>query len=117
MATLDNQVSVSPIQLPVSNMYANGQMIVYADGTGKLKRDFIEYVPNEEDDYHTIKFGDRLTSIAYFYYKNKVQLPQHWWWVIAEANRSIIRVPMDLSLYVGIEIVVPDILKFTLTNS
>lgn len=113
---LDNTVSVSPIILPVSNPYANGRMIVFADGTGKLVRDMIDYTPSESDDYHTIKHNDRITSIAAYYFKDKVPLPQRYWWVVWEANSSIIRIPMDLSLYVGKEIVVPNILNFKLAN-
>lgn len=109
---IDQSLSVSPIELPVSNMFANGRMIVFDDGTGKLARDPITYTPTEPDDYYTVKKDDVLTRIAYKYYKSKVDLPSHYWWIIADANN--IRNPLDLSSYVGKEIVIPNILNFKL---
>lgn len=111
---LDNTVSITPIVLPVSNMFANGKMIVFSDGSAKLVRDRVVYEPAEPDDYYTVKYGDRLTSIAYLFYKNKVLLPSHYWWVIADANK--IRNPLDLSSWVGKDIVIPNILNFKLSN-
>jgi len=111
---LDNIVTTNAIQLPVSNLFANGQMIVFADGTGKLVRTKSVYVPSEPDDYHSVKYGDRLTSIAFKFYRNKVQLASHYWWVIADANN--IKNPLDLTALVGKEIVIPNILNFKLSS-
>lgn len=111
---LDNTVSVTPIELSVSNMFANGSMIVFSDGTGKLVRKPIEYVPTEPDDYYTVKINDVITRIAYNFYKSKVDLPSHYWWIIADANA--IKNPLDLSSYVGKEIVIPNLLNFKLKN-
>lgn len=111
---LDNTASVTPIVLPVSNMYANGRMIVFSDGSARLVRDRVTYDPAEPDDYYTVKYGDRLTSIAYRFYRDKVLLPSHYWWIIADANK--IRNPLDLSALIGKEIVIPNILNFKLSN-
>lgn len=111
---IDSIQSTTPIELLESNMFANGRMIVFSDGTGKLQRDKIEYVPSESDDYYTVKIDDRITGIAYQFYKLKVQLPSHYWWIIADANN--IRNPLDLSSYVGKEIVIPNILNFKLKS-
>lgn len=112
--TLDNIQTVESIELPLSNPYANGRVIVFADGSAKLVRDRIEYVSKEPDDWYTVKHGDRLTSIAYRFYKDKVQLPSHYWWIIADVNK--IRNPLDISAYIGKDILIPNILNFKLTN-
>lgn len=111
---LDNITTTNAISLPVSNLFSNGQMIIFSDGTGKLVRDKITYIPTEPDDYYTVKYADRLTSIAYKFYKNKVLLPSHYWWIIADANN--IKNPLDLSALVGKEIIIPNILNFKLSN-
>ncbi len=111
---VDNISQIDPIELRVSNLYANGRILVFADGSQKLRRDRITYVPAEPDDYHTVKIDDSLTKIAYDFYKDKVELPSHFWWIIADANK--IRNPLDLSAMVGIEIVIPNILNFQLKN-
>lgn len=108
----DNIQSITPITLPVSNMYADGKMVVFADGTGKLKRTRVVYEPTEPDEYHTVKIGERITQIAYNRYKDKVPNPNHWYWVICDANS--IRNPLDLSAFVGKTIVIPNILNFKL---
>lgn len=111
---LDNVVSISPISLPISNLYANGKILVFKDGTGKLKREPVTYIPSEPDDYYTVRINDRLTSIAYKFYNDKVLLPSHYWWIIADANK--IKNPLDLSALVGNEIIIPNILNFKLSN-
>jgi hypothetical protein len=112
MASDSNKVS--PIQLKISNPYASGRMIVFADGTGVLVRDAIDYVPQETDDYKYIGIDDTLSGIAMRYYRDKVQLPSHYYWVIADANK--IRNPLDLSGWIGKQIVIPNILTFKLAN-
>lgn len=110
----DSKQSLEPITLPASNPYANGRQLVFTTGDAKLVRDKIEYVPKEADDFYVVKIDDLLTRIAYDFYKEKVQLPHQYWWVIADANN--IRNPLDLTGYVGTEIVIPDILNFKLNN-
>lgn len=111
---LDKVSDIQPIELRVSNLYANGRILVFSDGTQKLRRDRVEYVATEPDDYYTVKIDDSITKIAYDFYKDKVELPSHFWWIIADANK--IRNPLDLSALVGEEIVIPNILNFQLKN-
>lgn len=113
---LDNISSSAGISLSTSNLYANGRIIVFADGTMKLIRDRIVYSPSEGDDYYTVKINDTLTGIAYKFFKNKVLLPSRYWWVIADANQPAIRNPLDITHLKGKEIVIPNILNFKLTN-
>lgn len=112
MAT-DN-TKIAPIQLKLSNLYANGRIIIYSDGTGRLVRDIINYVPAEMDDFYTVSMDDVITRIAYKFYKSKVELPSHYWWIIADANN--IKNPLDLTDFIGKEIVIPNILNFKLAN-
>jgi hypothetical protein len=113
--SLDNIISTEAIVLPSSNMFANGRQIVFADGTQKLVRDKITYEPIEPDEYYTVKIDDVITGIAYQKYKDKgVDKPSHYWWIIADANN--IRNPLDLSKYIGKEIIIPNILNFKLIN-
>jgi hypothetical protein len=107
-------ISISPISLPIHNLYSNGRAVVFEDGTGKLVRDKIEYEPQQPDEYYTVKIDDVITRIAYKYYRNKVKNPQRYWWVIADANK--IFNPLDLSGLVGKQIVIPNILNFKLKN-
>lgn len=111
---IDNIVSNEPIELPISNMFANGRMIVFDDGSGKLVRDRLVYEPNEPDSYYTVKIDDVITRIAYKSYQSKVLLPSHYWWIIADANKIIN--PLDLSSFVGKEIIIPNLLNFKLKN-
>ena len=111
---LDQIVTINPIELRVSNLYAQGRMIIFADGSGELERDKFEYIPTEPDDYYTVKYDDRLTKIAYDFYNNKVELASHYWWIIADAND--IENPLDISEYIGKEIIIPNILNFKLKN-
>jgi hypothetical protein len=113
---LDNIVSSTPLILSINNPYANGRVIVFADGSTKLVRDIVQYTPTEPDDYHTVKINDRITAIANFFYQGKVLLPSHHWWIIADANRKLIRNPLDLSHLKGKQLVIPNILNFKLSN-
>lgn len=105
---------VDDVRLDESSMY--GRYVIFHDNSAVLIRSIIDYVPNERDSYHNIRHGDRLTSIAYQFYKNVVLYPQRYWWVIADAN-PIIKIPMDLSSLVGQEIIIPNIINFKLNNN
>lgn len=107
-------IQISPIELPVSNMYADGRTIIYADGTAVLVRNIAEYVSRDPDEYYGVKIGDVITRIAYRYFKDKVDNPSHYWWIIADVNK--IKNPLDLSSLVGMKILIPNILNFKLKN-
>ena len=106
--------NITPIRLDKSNPYANGRVLVFSDGTKKLVRDFVEYVGGEGDDYHTVRLDDTITGIANKFYKEKVDKPERFWFIIADANN--IRNPLDLSTYVGEEILIPNVLDHDLTT-
>lgn len=110
----DFKKSVEPIILPKDNLFFNGEQIIFNSGEGKLTREKIAYTGKTNDEYYTVKNSDTITSIAYKKYKDKVERPSHYWWVIADANN--IFNPLDLSSYVGDEILIPDILNFQLNN-
>lgn len=111
---LDRVVSAVPISLPLSNPFASGSMIVFDDGTGELTREVSQYIPSQPDRFYTVKYDDTITQIAYQHYKDEVQLPSRYWWVIADAN--LIDNPLDISEYIGKEIVIPNIRNFKLTS-
>ncbi len=111
----DNTVTSNSIALPLSNMFAvNGKVLVFADGSKKLIRERSTYIASEPDDYYTVKYGDMITNIAYKFYKDKVDKPSHYYWIIADANK--IKNPLDLTSFIGKEIVIPNILNFKLSN-
>ncbi len=109
-----DSTKILSVSLKLSNPYANGRIINYADGTGRMIRDIVDYKPTETDDYYTVTVNDVITRIAYKFYKDKVLLPSHYWWVIADANS--IKNPLDISGFAGKEIIVPNILNFKLVN-
>lgn len=110
----DALISVTPVVLPKSNPYAKGRILIFANGDQRMVRDLVDYVPKESDDYYTVQNEDTLTRIAYDFYKAKRMFPSKYWWVIADANN--IRNPLDMSSYIGKEIVIPDIINFELAN-
>jgi len=112
---IDNIENVSRISLDPSNLYSSGTQIVYTSGIGRLARPEIEYIRKESDRYHTVKIEDTITRIAYEYYGEHVERSPRYWWVIAIANPEI-KNPLDLTAFVGTEIVIPDILNFNLIN-
>lgn len=109
MATLDSKTSQSTIELSESNLYSDGQIYVFSTGDARLVRKPLEYQPSDGDAYYPVKIGDTLTRIAYDYYKYYVDQASRYWHVIADANKILN--PLDLSQWVGKEIVIPDILR------
>lgn len=107
--------NITPIKLEKNNPYANGRVIVFADGTQKLVRSFVNYTGREGDDYHTVRIDDTITGIAYKYYKNNVLKPERYWFIIADANN--IRNPLDLTAFEGEEILIPNVLDNDLITS
>lgn len=105
------------LELNETNVYANGRVITFADGTKILERDFIDYVPTEQDKYYTVKIGDELDEIAFNHYSEIIDIAQasKLWWVIALSNDDIEN-PLDLSDLIGIEIIIPEITRFLLIN-
>lgn len=100
------------LELRDSNLYANGNVVTYDDGSVELEVDFPEYIGRRGDTYHTVKILDTLDKIAWDRYKDEVPVPEDYWFAIAVAND--IENPFDLSQYIGQEILIPDILNFRL---
>lgn len=94
------------IKLKDNNLFINGVVEDYGGDEQVLYRDKLTIVGNSLDKYHTVVYSDRLDKLAYRYYKNVSDDPSKLWWVIADANG--IHNPLDLSTFVGKEILIPD---------
>lgn len=97
------------INLKEFSPWATGTLIAFDDGEERLKINFTDFDGKEKDDYHTVQIDDRLTQIAYDFYKDKIDLPHRYWFVIAMAN-DVIRNPLDITGLVGKKILIPNIL-------
>lgn len=93
-----------------NNLYRNGYL-VELDNTDEvlLLRDTITIDDSAKNQYHVLKNLDRLDLLAYKYYGNIVEDASKYWWIIADAND--IQNPLDLTEFVGTQIIIPDILK------
>lgn len=94
------------VKLQRNNLYRNGTIMDIV-GNPLLIRDIMDLGEETKDEYKTVDNSDSLTLIAYNAYKNVIPDASKLWWIIADANR--IFNPMDLSDWVGSEIVIPDI--------
>ena len=92
-----------------SDLYYKGRVVVDGQGELILERAPFTYVPSVNDETHVVVEGDRLDLIAYRYYKELIVEADKYYWLIADAN-DILN-PLDLSSYIGREIVIPDILN------
>ncbi len=101
------------LELRGNNLYRNGSIILF-DETDELilQRDNIDMSGAVTDAYHLVRKEDRLDLLAYNYYKNTVEDASKYWWVLADVND--IFNPLDLSEYVGKEILIPNILTVLL---
>lgn len=87
------------------DLYTDGRMINYIEGDQSLQRDRIIHREDLEDEIHTIKQGETLTSIAYRYYK-KSKL----WYLIADVND----IENPLCLKIGADLIIPNYKKYNL---
>jgi len=94
------------IELKDSDLYSAGRVIAFSNGDKILQRDLIEYKPTQPDKYHTVIQGDRLTALAYKYYSSVTETPSRYWKFIADANNILN--PLDISEYIGRNIIIPD---------
>lgn len=102
------------VKLSQFNMYANGSLLIFSDGEMWLERDEINYDYSKGDKIHKVVEGETLTRIAWKYYRGLVGNSQFYWYLIADVND--IENPMDLSDYVGKNIIIPDLLKIKLID-
>lgn len=100
------------VTLKASNLYANGTVYEYSDGSREINRSDINYEPTNKDRFVTVKVDDTLNQIANRMYRGTVNNSNEYWYVLAIANR--IDNPLDLSDFTGKEILVPDILNWKL---
>ena len=97
--------------------YAKGKIFTLSDGTNEvlLLRQPIVYEQSIDDKTHTVKVGDRLDQLAYFYYRSQRANAGHYWWVIADINN--IMNPLDIDDLVGQEIIIPNLDNVELRGS
>lgn len=81
------------------NLYDDGLIVAYDDGSASLERLPPDYVYDLTDKIHTVRQDEKLTDIAHFYYK-KSRL----WFIIADANKIL-----DIfNLEVGTDLIIPN---------
>lgn len=97
------------LRLKTDNLYADGFLIQLPNKNIILNRERIRYTPEVNDERHTVIQGETLTGIAYRKYRYHTEDPAKYWWIIADAN-GILN-PLDLTDYVGAEILIPDFVK------
>lgn len=100
------------MELKDFDLYINGFVEEFADGSRYLEREDIIYNGNDTDKIHTVKENDTLTKLAFRYYVNSLNNSPKYWWIIADAND--ITNPMDISDLIGYDIVIPDPVLFLL---
>lgn len=103
---------MNQIVLRDNNLYINGRVVQLSATEQELVRDVIVYKPTEDDLRYLVKQGDRLDTIAWRQYGVFVEDASKYWWVIADANNIIN--PLDITEYIGTEIVIPNIFNFKL---
>lgn len=106
-------MAVTNLTLRSNNLYRNGEIIQFTEGDMSLIRNQLEITGTLEDEYHTILASDELTKLAYQKYSRFVEDSSKYWWVIADANK--IDNPLDLTDWIGVEILIPNILKVLLS--
>lgn len=97
------------LELRKNNLYSNGGVYSLTDNEELLLREIIPFKGTVTDQYHTVVQGDRLDLVAWKYYRDLVEDASKYWWLIADANNIIH--PLDLSDYVGKELLIPNLTK------
>jgi nucleoid-associated protein YgaU len=88
--------------MQIESLYNRCYLIEFSEGDKALYRTPINYKGSSSDRYHIVTEGQTLHSIAQKYYDS--QFP---WFIIADANASIITDIFDL--VVGTSLVIPDL--------
>lgn len=100
------------LELNKYDLYGNGRVENYIGGEQYLIRDLMLYPGDEEDRFHTVMETDTITYLAWKYYRDIIENSSKYWWVIADANE--IDNPLDLSGYIGTEILIPNLNRILL---
>lgn len=90
-----------------SNLYVDGRILNFRSGDRILIRRKIDHSPSRKDRIHALKRNEDLTEIAWRYYRGKVENPERYWWIIADAND--ITNPLDLGDRE--RLLIPDVLE------
>jgi hypothetical protein len=86
----------------------NGVEIDLEEAEQKLLfRKKVEWKPQQTDKVHIVEVGETMDSIAHLYYSPVRSFGGRYWWLITDANK--IHNPLDISAYVGRQLVIPDI--------
>lgn len=88
------------------DLYYNGRVIAFDDGSKILERDKIDYKSTQPDIYHTVQGGDTLTYLAWKYYNKITPNASRYWKYIADVNNILN--PLDISEYIGYELLIPN---------
>lgn len=105
---------VDTIEVRQNNLYQNGNLISYSDGTQAVFRRILNIPTTIEDKYHALSTEESLDFLAWFYYQDEIEDPSKYWWAIADANAIID--PFDLSKHVGQELRIPSITQVLLAK-
>ena len=107
---------IDDLELDPVNLYSNGRVIVFLEDEEMiLSRELLVYVGGPNDIYHVVVEGDTLDGLAEKFYGDTIQNASKAWWVIADAN--FVYNPLDLSEWLGKEMLIPNILKVKLILS
>lgn len=95
--------------LTTDNPFADGTLVKLPNGEVILTREKIKHTPEINDRRHRVQQEQTLTAIAWLCYREQTDSPEKYWWIIADANNILN--PLDLSGWVGRELIIPDFVK------
>lgn len=97
----------------INDLYAFGKILQFPDNS-ILVRTILSFDQKDQTNaqFYTVKDNDSLDNIAYKYYSKYTEKSELLWYVIADANN--IYNPLDLSKYVGKEIMIPNFFELQL---
>lgn len=87
----------------IKDIYSSGYLVKFTEGDIALLRKAITLDSSIDDNYHVIKQGDSLNSIAFDYYADS-----KFWFIIADVNG--IQNPFEITI--GQSLVIPNQSRF-----
>lgn len=107
MVDTTNPLDPVQIQLTEDDMYADGYIVPFDDGTMILQRDLIEHELSTGDNYVETINGQDLTQLAYSEY-----ITSKLWWQIADVNNVFNPFPFGPnSVLQGTGLIIPQIIN------